>query len=116
MPKMMKLRVNPAFKPTTPAEKSALESALKKGSFDVDYQTAIENVRLSNGLYEIVTAAAATAQHNPLDLEGMKADDLKVMMLRMGITPLKQMRRAEIIKAIRQKMDAVEVVDDEDDA
>ena len=43
----------------------------------------------------------------------MSNDELKMMMLRIGVNPQKQMKRGEVIKAIRLKMEAVTISDDD---
>ena len=89
MPAMVRIGPNPAFKPADEAEKKAFEFAKGKGPFETDYVNAMED---------------------------MTNDELKQMMLVAGVTPQKQMKRPEIIKAIRLSMERVEIIDEETDA
>lgn len=112
MPLMVKIAVNPSFKAEDAEAKAVLKAALAKGPIECDYVTAMENIKNSNGLYALVQEEATASAPGPRLLEDMSSDELKVMMLTAGITPQKQMKRAEIIKAIRLKLDAVQIVDE----
>lgn len=107
------LIVDPNFKAESDEQKAALAAAKARGPLErVSMVTARENIRLSGGLYKI--KPEATAEVAPvLDLDAMSNDELKMMMLRIGVNPQKQMKRAEVIKAIRLKMEAVTITEDD---
>jgi ATP sulfurylase len=48
-----------------------------------------------------------------MDLDSMATEELKLMMLRVGVTPQKQMKRPEVIKAIRLKLEEIDIADDD---
>lgn len=113
MPKMVKLAANPAFKPATDADKAALAAAKAKGPVEYDYVTAMENVANGNGLYVIVHDVAETQSMAPRRLEDMSLEELKVMMLSLGIKTEKQMRRADVERLIRSRMAEIDIVEEE---
>lgn len=113
MPLEATLGVNPSYKPVEKAQIAAYEIAKKKGNFKTDYANAMECLRNSDGLYRIVPEDAAPVAAGPRLLEDMTSEELKIMMLQSGVTPQKQMKRAEVIKAIRIAMDAVTIEDDD---
>ena len=114
MPKMVKISVNPKFEAKTPSAKAAVEAAKKAGVLDVALPTARENIAASGGLYMILPDVTAPAPAGPRALEDMGDDELKAMMLTAGITPQKRMKRSEIIKDLRLKMDAIQIDDDDE--
>jgi hypothetical protein len=114
MPTTVKLAVNPSFKAESQAQKDALAAAKSKGAIECDYVTAMENIRLSGGLYAIVTQEAVATTPGPRRLEDMDSDELKAMMLTAGVVPQKQMKRAEVIKAIRLKLEGIKIVDEDE--
>lgn len=113
MPKMVKLAANPAFQPATDADKAALAAAKAKGPVEYDYVTAMENVANGNGLYVIVPDVAETQSMAPRRLEDMSLEELKVMMLSLGIKTEKQMRRADVERLIRSRMAEIDIVEEE---
>ncbi len=113
MPKMVKLAANPAFKPATDADKAALAAAKAKGPVEYDYVTAMENVANGNGLYAIAPDVAETQSMAPRRLEDMSLEELKVMMLSLGIKTEKQMRRADVERLIRSRMAEIDIVEEE---
>lgn len=108
MPVEVTLELNPAFK----GDAALIAAAKKKGPFTVDYVTALENIEYSEGLYRIAPVQTKTEVPN-VTLEDMTSEQLKVHMLAVGIVPQKQMKRQEVIKAIRAKLAEVEIADDE---
>ncbi len=113
MPTMVKIAPNPAFKADSEEQKKAFAAAKAKGVIECDYVTAMENIRLGGSLYTLVTEETVASTSAPRRLEDMDSEELKTMMLTAGVTPQKQMKRAEIIKAIRLKLDAVTIVDED---
>ncbi len=65
MPKMVKIAPVKDFNPTDAAQKTAYAEAKKRGPIEVAYATAIENVRLSNGMYQIVSDAPEPEPDEP---------------------------------------------------
>lgn len=116
MPDMVLLAANPDFKPTTSEEKAAWLEAKKKPPMKLDVTTAEENARLSRGLYRVIYETAP-AEAGFIPLEERSAKELVEMMLAQGIKTEKQMRKTDMIRLIRQRMDGIEIVDDlyEDD-
>lgn len=106
---------NPDYETTSPADKLTFADVKKRGALErVPMSTARENMRLSGGMYKIKPEAEAgpSVQTAAMSLDDMSSEDLKLMMLRVGVTPQKQMKRPEVIKAIRLKLAEVEVEDD----
>lgn len=115
MPKMVHIAANPAFKPENSMQKADFDALKKKGTMEVSYVTAMENIRNSGGMIALKVADAALPQAQGIKaLEDMDLVELKQMMLIAGVVPQKQMKKTEVIAAIRKKLDAVEVVEDED--
>lgn len=109
MPMMVNIVANPAFKPT--AEQRAVFAEIKtKGAVEVSYQVALDNVLLSGGMYKIEEAAPPPSTVR--NLEDMDTQELKLMMLQLGVATEKQMKRDEVIKMIRIKLDQVEITDE----
>ena len=79
-------------------------------------KTAFENIRLSGGMYRIKPegVAEASAPLKAMSLDEMSNEDLKVMMLKLGVVPQKQMKRPEVIKMIRLKLAEVEITEEAD--
>ena len=106
---------NPNFEPASPEQKKIFEDVKKRGPLDrVAYVVAIDNMKLSGGMYMIKPEgqAEASVPTLALSLDDMSSEDLKIMMLKLGIVPQKQMKRPEVIKAIRIKLAEVEITDD----
>ena len=109
MPMMVKIVADPDFKPSA-NEKAAFAEIKAKGAVEVSYQVAMDNVRLSGGMYKIEEAAAPPSIVR--NLEDMDTQELKLMMLQLGVATEKQMKRAEVITMIRVKLDQVEITDE----
>lgn len=112
MPKQVSIRPTKGFK-SDDKDLMALHKTLKP--MTTTYQTALENVRNSKGAYEIApeTPAASAAPKAPA-LEDMPLDDLKVLMLQVGVKTEKQMTREQVIGLIRKKLSDVEIVEAEE--
>lgn len=110
MPKMVRLAANPDFKPETDEDKAAYAAAKKKGPFEVAYVTAIENIRNSRGMLHLhYVEPVEAAPPGPRRLEDMDLDELKVMMLSLGIKSEKKMKRDDVVRLIRSKMTEIEI-------
>lgn len=117
MAKIVRIGPTPNFKPS----KEQVDTWAKiKGENpkSLPYVSAMENVKLSGGMYSLLPDAAegpapGVAIRMP---EEMSRDELTLTALQLGVDmSRKQMKKAEIIAAVRQKMDAVVLLDDEDD-
>jgi len=103
---------NPDYKPETAADKAAFEAAKKAGPIkDMAYVTAVENTRHSKGMYAIQSEAKAD-EVKARELEDMGTEELKVMMAQLGVKTEKQMKRPEVIKAIRIKLAEIDITDE----
>lgn len=112
MPTMVTLAANPAYKPTEET-KSVFADIKKKGPFSVDYVTAMENMTNSGGMYAIVASETdQPVKAEPRRIEDMTSDELKVVMLSLGIKTEKQMKRADVVRLVQSKMAEIDIVDD----
>lgn len=111
MPDYVKVEANPDYKPKDAEEKAAFEAAKKAGVQELPVVTATENVRNSNGMFRIVPNQPVEAPRGP-NLDTMPIEDLKVLMLSLGIKTEKQMKRSDIVTLIRTKLDSVEIIDE----
>lgn len=117
--KMVMLEVNPDYKPPSAAHKKAYDAIIADGGGralkrPIPYVTAMENVVRSEGMIRVKRDEPKTGVKVEMNLEDMKTDQLKIMMLTAGVTPTKkQMDRSEIIQSIRTKMAALEVIEDD---
>jgi hypothetical protein len=113
MPTMTKIEVDPAFKAATEDQKRALADAKKAGQIEVDLSTAIDNIKLSGGMYRLVQDEAVQIEAvKPRTLDDFGNDELKVMLLNLGIKTEKRMTRDQIISLIRTRLDTIEVVEE----
>lgn len=113
MPKMVKLAANPAYKAVSDEDKALLKTIKAKGPVEYDYVTAMENIENSRGLYVIVPEVEAAQSMAPRRLEDMSLEELKVMMLSLGIKTEKQMRRSDVERLVRAKMSEIDIVEEE---
>lgn len=110
MPKLVTIVKNPDFE--IKHGDKAIYDAIKPKV--VSYQTALENIRLSKGMYMISTAKAEAPVGAAPRLEDMDIADLKVLMLQTGVKTDKQMTRSQVITLIRRKLESVELVEDQE--
>lgn len=111
MPHEVTITVNKDFKPSGPAEKAQFEEAKTIGDKKVSYQTAIEAVRNSRGLYEIKDEGGVIVTPSVWHA-GKSNQELLAMLLGLGVKTEKQMKKSEIIGLIEKKLGEVEVEDD----
>lgn len=111
MPVMVTLAANPAYQPTAET-KAVYDEIKKKGPFLVDYVTAMENIANSGGMYAVVSQAAESAKAEVRRIEDMSLDELKVVMLSLGIKPEKQMKRTDVVRLVLSKMTDIDIVED----
>lgn len=112
MPQMVKIELNPDFK-SDDAKIQAAYNDLKKSkppTLEVSYLTAKENVALSGGMYRIAADRPKGVKANPRALEDMDSEELKLILVSMGIKTQKQMRRDDVIRLVSKKMDEIEIV------
>ncbi|WP_010137597.1 hypothetical protein [Oceanicola sp. S124] len=112
MPKMVTIEPNPDFSPSA-VQKKAFTDVQKVGAKLVPYQTALQNIKASEGMYRLKPDEQAAPQVVVPQLEDLSNDELKLMMLRTGVKTDKQMKRGDIIKVIRSKLEEIEIIDDE---
>jgi len=110
MPKMVKMVLNRSYKPETAAEKKAVENFQP---FTCAYVQAIENIHNSKGMLTIASEEPGTQAPGPRRLEDMTPEELKVMLVSLGIRTQKQMKRSDVEALIRRKLDEVDVVEDD---
>lgn len=112
MPTMIKIEADPKFKPVGAAQVTAFETAKAQGVLEVDHTTGMDNIRLSGGMYRVVTEEPQKATVSVKALADYTTDELKVMMLQLGIKTEKQMKKSDIVALIQSRIDDIEVVDD----
>lgn len=110
MPKLVTIHANPDYEQKNDKDYLAIKKA---GPKVVWYQTALENIRLSEGRFQIQPEQTQKAARINTDLEDMDVNDLKVMMLSLGIKTQKTMKKSDVIKSIRGKLEGVEIVEDD---
>lgn len=111
MPKLVKVAASDDYKPANAEAKAAYEAAKKAGVKSMPYVTAMENIKLSDGMFKIVAEEQALSV-SVQSLEDKSNEELKVMLVSLGIKTEKQMRRPDIIRLIRSKLEDIEVIDE----
>lgn len=111
MPDMVTIEVDPSFKPT-PDLKEQFEIAKRIGPKEVSDATAQEALRNSNGMYRIKETAPEVMEMPVVRLEDKPLEELKLMMLQLGVKTEKQMKKSDVVALIQRKLDEVEIVDD----
>jgi len=119
MPKMVTIGANPDWKASGNAEEQAVKREQMKaikaaGNIKVPYQTALENIRHSGGMYRILPEQEPQKVQVDTNLSDLSMQELKIMMLNLGVKTQKQMTRSQVIALIEKKLDEVEIVDDGD--
>lgn len=112
MPLMVKINVDPNFKPETAAEKAAFSQAKKNGDVRVPYSTALENIKISNGMYRIVQESAAAAPKS-FDPDNASDDELKLMLASVGAKLEKGMTRPDAVHIVRSALAEFQFSSDE---
>jgi len=117
MVKMVLLEPNPDYSKGMVGAASAKAkkdlAALKP--IKVPYVTAVENIRNSKGLYRFGQEKEVVVPTS-LSLEDRPIEELKAMLVTLGLKIEKKMKKADIITLIRRKLDEIEVVDDDEDS
>ena len=94
------------------------EGAAKLGKIRCPYVTAMENIRQSKGLYQIVPDKLPEVELKVggLSLDEMSNVELKLLALKMGVTIRKKnISRSDLVGLVKSKMDEIEVTDDEEE-
>ena len=95
------------------------EQASKIGEMEVPYITAIEAVRHSKGMYQILADESAPpieVKVGGLTLDQMDGAQLKLMAVHLGVTMRKtNMKLSQLRALVKAKLDAVEIIDDSAD-
>ena len=95
------------------------EQASKIGEMEVPYITAIEAVRHSKGMYQILADESAPpieVKVGGLTLDQMDGAQLKPMAVHLGVTMRKtNMKLSQLRALVKAKLDAVEIIDDSAD-
>lgn len=120
MPKMVTIGPSDTFKAKGSQEEKAAANASfkaikKAGKVRVSYQTALQNVRNSGGMYEIYPDKEPRKVQVETDLNDMEPGELKVMMMNLGVKTEKQMKKSDVISLIKRKLGEVEIIDDDDE-
>lgn len=114
MAKIVQIEATPGFKAENKAQAEAYEAAVKAGILSVPYTTAVENIKLAGGIYRFVPAPVV--EQGGVDLVPLherKADELKMMLLTLGIEPKAGMKKAEMAAAITARLASIETEADE---
>lgn len=128
--KMVNVGPNPNYKlpakkdKATPEDVAALSAATANWSKIkaerprlLPYVTAVGNIQNSGGMYAILPDAVPEASVGSVRMpESMTADELKLTALQLGVDLTKPMKKSDLVKAVRKAMDAVVLMEDEDDA
>lgn len=78
--------------------------------------TAMENIRLSGGMYAILVEAGPEKSSPGVRMpEEMTADELKLTALQLGVDVSKPMKKSDLVKAVRIGMDKVMLLEDDSD-
>lgn len=121
MPRQMTLEPNPQYVPKgkdaaeTAALKAAFETVKARGRVTVAYAQAMENIRLSGGMYVPIVQedAEIVTTIRPRTVDDWSNDELKTFLINAGLTLEKRVKRADLIMLVQRKLDEVEVADDE---
>lgn len=121
MPKSIKIGPNDLYRlppDATPEQKAAWKAIKEERPRVVPYVTAMENIQNSGNMYRTIIEPdeGEMLVPGPRRLEDYSIEELKVMLVSLGIKTAKQMRRADIVDLVRRKLDEIEVADEGDDA
>jgi len=111
MPATMKIGPNPGYTPTN-EDKAVYDEVVRRGVIELDTATAMENIVNAKGLYVVIEQEAEPNTVAPRRLEDMTLDELKIMMLSLGIKTEKQMKRTDVERLIRSRMAEIDIVED----
>lgn len=115
MPKMVTIEVNPNFKAEGSDQKSALANAKKVGSKKVAYQSALEAMRLSGGMYRIAPEKKEVAASAAPAIEDMDRNDLLALAISLGMKTSKPMKQSEIVSYVTTRLDKIEILPEDTD-
>ncbi len=90
--------------------------AAKTKTITLPVATALENIRLSKGLYEIVKETAEIEVRAEINPEEMSNQELAQMMTSFGKPPKKKMTREKAVEFVKKLLaDAAEMIGDEEE-
>lgn len=114
--KMVRVGPAPGFKPA-PAQAETWAKIKGEQPKTLAYVTAMENVKLSGGMYAILPdEGAQTVAVGVRMPEDMTRDELVLTALQLGVDmSKKQMKKAELAKAVRLAMEKVALLEDDED-
>ncbi len=119
---MKMVLIRPVAKPKSFADVKFTEADWKKaekiGELEQPYGTAMENVRLSKGLYELKPVAREIPAQlaGPKDPYDMSKEELVMEMTAWGKPPRKQMPQKACIEFIlKLRSEAAELITDDED-
>lgn len=122
MPKMVKIGPAKGYHPPKGDTQAASEweKVKARGVLEVDYVNANEALQYGKGMYQILPEAAPetapTASPGVRLPEQMTRDELVLTALQLGIDlSKKQMKKDELVKAVRLKLDEVQLLADDDE-
>jgi hypothetical protein len=118
MPKMVSIGANPDWRADSKSEtavkdRETMKAIKKAGPLRLPYISALENIRSSGGMYRILPESEPVKVKVDTDLNELSNQELKVMMLNLGVKTDKQMSKSAIISLIEKKLDEVTITDDE---
>lgn len=122
MPVSTFIEPNPNFTPKTPADKAAYAAIMElheaRGPIKIDSSGLVEAVQNSRGMYrqKEEAAPAVTATIAAKQLADFNVTELKIMATTMGldVTRKQRMTKEELVGLVQSRLDAVEIVDDEE--
>lgn len=110
MPKMVQIEVDPAFK-AAPGDTATLAAAKKEGRVRVSFQTALENIKQSNGMYRIVPDEDPVVAPKAQAIEDMDRNSLLAMAVSLGMKTEKVMKTTDLVRYVKGRLDQVEIVE-----
>jgi hypothetical protein len=121
MPTEVMIEADPTFligekaKKRTQRERDAHAEAVKAGPLKVDYSVALDNMAMSGGMYRLVQAETERNEVPVRKIEEYANDELKIMLVSLGIKTEKVMKRGDIIDLIYKKMGEIDIVGDDEE-
>jgi hypothetical protein len=117
MPKMVTIEVNPGFKADGKVSAQEFAQAQKTGSKLVSYQSGLEAIRHSGGMYRIAAEKKAPVEEAaPRSIEDMERDDLLALAIGLGMKTDKPMKKSDIVTYVKTRMDKIEILPEDTDA
>ena len=117
---MKMMTIEPVAKPKSFKDVSFNEAdwakAKKDGAITVPAGTALENVKLSKGLYRFVAEAPEVTVKTEINPDDMTNQELAQTMTSFGKPPKKKMTRAVAVAFVKKLLeDAADMIGDDED-